>query len=83
MIFSIYFTGQQNHQGIYIIFYRLSYKPPKIKQIYLGWVIDDVQGVRLEPSKSYCLLLPKYEQKGFFKHTRGSPDVVHLIKKPS
>ena len=42
-----------------------------------------VQGVRLEPSESYCLLLPKYEQKGFFKHTGGSPDVVHLIKKSS
>ena len=42
-----------------------------------------IQGVRLEPSKSYCLLLPKYEQKGFFKHTGGSPDVVHLIKKSS
>ena len=42
-----------------------------------------VQGVRLEPSKSYCSLLPKYEQKGFFKHTGGLPDVVHLMKQAS
>ena len=65
MIFSIYFTGQQNHQGIYIIFYRLSYKPPKIKQIYLGWVIDDVYHIG---SQSWINLI--YEICGQIKNQK-------------
>ena len=40
----------------------------------------NIQGVRLERSKSYCLLLLKYENYGLFNPTGGSPDVVHLIK---
>ena len=39
-----------------------------------------IQGVRLERSESYCLLLLKYENYGLFNPTGGSPDVVHLIK---
>ena len=38
-----------------------------------------IQGVRLESSESYCLLLQKY---GFYcppEPTRGSPDMVHLV----
>ena len=36
-----------------------------------------IQGVRLERSESYCLLLIKYEIYEFFNPTGGSPDVVH------
>ena len=42
--------------------------------------IKNIQGVRLERSESYCLLLLKYENYGHFNPTGGSPDVVHLIK---
>ena len=52
----------------FVIFLKLK----KTKQIY-------IQGVRLERSESYCLLLQKY---GFYcppEPTRGSPDMVHLV----
>ena len=38
-----------------------------------------LQGVILEQSESYCLLLPKYECHGLLVPTGCSPDVVHLI----
>ena len=48
-----------------------------------GWAefrIVDLQGLRELRSESYCFFLPKYENYGLFNPTRGSPDVVHLIK---
>ena len=56
-----------------------------ITDFLLSWFLKSlltmyVQGVRLERSESYCLLLLKYENYGLFNLTGGSPDVVHLIK---
>ena len=40
----------------------------------------DMQGLRELWSKSFCLLLQKYESERLLDPTGGSPDVVHLIK---
>ena len=41
-------------------------------------IVQKIQGDWLERSKSYCLLLIKYENYELLNPTRGSPDVVHL-----
>ena len=50
-------------------------------QVLWGWYqsLKQLQGVRLERSKSFLNLLQKYEFYCPPESTRGSPDMVHLV----
>ena len=61
-----------------MLFHDLAYSFMSLHAV--PWACIQIQGLRELRSKSYCFFLPKYENYGLFNPTRGSPDVVHLIK---